>query len=392
MTNFLVKLFIKDYEKTSSPVVRRRFGVFSGILGIVLNIILFSVKMIAGVLTGAISVLADAINNLSDAGSSIVTMVGFKLSGQKPDKDHPFGHGRIEYVAGLIVSIAIIVMGIEIFTTSIDKVLNPTSVVFSVVSMIILAVSVIVKLWMYFYNRKIAKMINSPALRATATDSICDAISTFVVLVGMIISYYTNVNLDAYLGIGVALFIFYSGYNACKDTISPLVGEAPNKELVNDIVKLVMSHKEIKGMHDFIMHSYGSNKVLLTFHAEVDSHGDVFEIHDIIDDIERDIKNEFNVLTTIHMDPIEQDNAHIDKIKEKVISLMKEIDSKITIHDFRMTASHSHCNLIFDLVKPFELDVENAEMQELITEKIATLSTENFKYFAVVDIDDEYCP
>ena len=392
MTNLLMKLFIKDYEKTSSPVVRRRFGVFSGILGIILNVILFAIKLTAGILTGAISILADAVNNLSDAGSSIVTMVGFKLSGIKPDKSHPFGHGRIEYVAGLIVSIAIIVMGVEIFSSSISKVLNPVSVKFSVISMIILAVSIVVKFWMYFYNKKIAKMINSPALKATATDSISDAVSTLVVLIGMLISHYGNINIDAYLGIAVAMFIFYSGYNACKDTISPLVGEAPDKELVNKIVELVMSHKEIKGMHDFIMHSYGSNRILLTFHAEVDSRGDVFEIHDIIDDIERDIKSEYNVQTTIHMDPIEHDNMQVEQTKKIVLNLMKEIHEKITIHDFRMTASHSHRNLIFDVVKPFEFDIEVNELQEMISEKIATLNNEEIKYFAVVDVDDEYCP
>lgn len=387
MIKFLVKKCIKNSDNVSDPVVRSKYGVLSGIVGIIINIILFCGKLFAGILSGAISIIADAFNNLADAGSSIVTLIGFKLSNSHADITHPFGHGRIEYVSGLLVSIAVIIVGVELGKSSIEKLITPTDVSYSLISLVILFVAILFKIWMFAYNKYLAKKIDSAALYAVATDSISDVIATFVVLLGSIISYFFKINVDAYLGIAVSIFIIYSGISSAKDTISPLLGEAPSKELVDKISHIVLSHSQIIGIHDLIVHNYGVGRCMVTLHAEVDSEGNLIEVHDVIDDIERDLHRELNVEATIHMDPIDTNDEQTTKMKKIVIAIVKNIDDRITIHDFRMTKAHIHLNMIFDMVLPNDLKYSDEEVLSMVKEKVAL---ENKKYFCVINIDRSF--
>ena len=387
MTERLVRRFIPDWEKVQEPAVRERYGILSGAVGIFLNLLLSVGKMLAGLLTGSIAVTADAFNNLSDAGSSVVTLVGFKLAGQKADDSHPFGHGRIEYLAGLLVSLLILMVGVELGKSSIEKILRPEPVEFSLLSVVILAVSILVKLWMSQFNRKLGKRIDSAAMEATATDSLSDVVATSAVLAGTLVGGFTGVSIDGWVGVVVAVFILRAGWGAAKDTLDPLLGSAPDPVLVKQIQELVMSHKQVVGMHDLVIHDYGPGRRMCSFHAEVPQSDDIMEAHDAIDHIEREIYQKFGVETTVHMDPIATEDEEVNHLREQVRGLVKELDAGMSIHDFRVTRGPQHTNLIFDVVVPHSCKLSDQEIVRQITEKVRTLDP---NYYAVLQLDRAY--
>lgn len=388
MTGFLARFFIKDRDNISSPTIRNKYGILFGIVGIILNIILFAFKLLAGLFSGSIAIIADAMNNISDSGSSIITLIGFKLAGKKPDNTHPFGHGRFEYISGLIVSLAIILMGFELGLTSVEKISNPEPIEFSILIIIVLASSIVVKLLMFIDGYTLSKKIGSAAIRATSKDSISDTIATSVVLISTIISKFTEINTDAWGGCLVALFILYSGFSAAKDTISPLLGQPPEKEFVDSIENIVMSHEGILGIHDLIVHDYGPGRVQISLHAEVSASCDMMETHDLIDNIERDLTNELGCLAVIHMDPI-VDNDHLtNEMKKKISQVITEnIDERITIHDFRMVVGPTHTNVIFDAVIPYDIKKTDETLSEEIGGLIRTIDPH---YFAVITYDRSF--
>ncbi|MGI5977746.1 MAG: cation diffusion facilitator family transporter [Candidatus Limivicinus sp.] len=390
MLKLLTKLFIKDSENVHDGRVRRAYGTLCGVYGIVLNVILFAGKYFAGLISGSVAIIADAFNNLSDAGSSVITLLGFAIAGKKPDPRHPFGHGRAEYLTGLVLSALIIMMGLELGKSSVEKIINPTPVEAGLLPALILVASILVKFYMSMYNRSIGKKINSAAMQATATDSLSDSVSTLVVLISMGISYFFHVNIDAWAGLAVAVFICFAGYSAMKDTLSPLLGQAPDRELVDEIVKIVMSYPEVRGIHDLIVHDYGPGRLIISLHAEVDGHGDMFELHDAIDRAELELKNKLGCLATIHMDPIEIENAVLDIHRNGVAELIKEkVSPEITIHDFRMVPGRTHTNLIFDAVAPANCRLTDEELEEKI-EKLVHETWDD--HYAVVTIDHAYTP
>ncbi len=387
MINLLSKLFIKNRDNTSSPEVRAAYGTLCGIMGIILNIVLFGIKMLAGLLSGAISIMADAFNNLTDAGSSVITLIGFRMSGQKPDKDHPFGHGRIEYLSGLLVSMIIILVGFELGKTSVNKIISPEAVEFSIVAVIILACSCIVKAYMAFYNFSIGKKISSAAMRATAQDSLSDCVATAVVLVCLLISRFANLNIDAYCGLAVSGFIIFSGLRAAKETMDPLLGMPPSEEFIKQIEQTVRAHEEIVGIHDLIVHDYGPGRTMISLHAEIPADSNILQIHDTIDNIEKELRERLGCDAVIHMDPIEVDDELTSTVREKVASLVTCIDSGLTIHDFRIVTGPTHTNIIFDVVIPYGLKKTDAEIKENIETIVKSIDK---NYFSVINIDRAY--
>lgn len=390
MITLLSRLFIKETNgslKENPENYREQYGVLCGIAGITFNVLLFIGKFLAGFFANSISIMADAFNNLSDAGSSFITLVGFKLAGQKPDPDHPFGHGRFEYISGLLVSIVIILMAFELMKSSIGKIIRPEEVATSTLTYIILIASILVKLYMAFYNKRIGKKIGSVAMSATATDSISDCIATTVVLVCSIIAQFTSLQLDAYCGVLVAIFIFIAGFKAAKDTIDPLLGTPPEKEFVEEIENIVLAHDDVLGIHDLIVHNYGPGRVMISLHAEVDAHGDILVLHDLIDNIEHELKTKCNCQALIHMDPIINDDEEINHLKKDISVLIKEIDDKMTLHDFRVVKGPTHTNVIFDVVAPYNLPFKDEELKQIISAKIL----DKFPYhYAVIEIDRDY--
>ena len=374
MIKLLSKIFIKNYDDYQDPKVREGYGKLSGIVGVVLNLLLFAGKFVAGLLTGAISITADAFNNLTDAGSSIVTFIGFKLSSKPTDRDHPFGHGRMEYVAGFIVSIIIFLVGFELMKSSIEKLINPTEVEFSAVAMVILGVSVLVKLYMYLYNRSIAKKINSVSVKATAKDSLNDCIATFVVAVCFVVYKLTDFNADGIAGILIALFILYSGFGSAKETIGLLLGEAPDEEYVEKIEKTALSLEGIIGIHDLMVHNYGPGRQIISLHAEVDAHVDVNEAHDNIDNAEKVLEEQFGCIAVIHMDPIDMNNPKRNEFLSLTHDIIKGIDQRFSIHDFRMTEGYTHINLIFDLTIPHDCAIPKETIKQLITDGLKSVN------------------
>ena len=368
MTDFLIRHFVRDYQQVQDPAVRERYGVLSGGVGIFLNLLLSLGKFFAGVVTGSIAVTADAFNNLSDAGSSVVTLVGFKLAGQKADDGHPFGHGRIEYLAGLLVSLLILMVGVELGKTSIEKIIQPQEVAFSILSVGILVCSILIKLWMSLFNRKLGKRIHSAAMQATATDSLSDVVATSAVLAGTLIGHFAHVSIDGWIGVVVAVFILRAGWGAAKDTLNPLLGTAPDPELVKAIQQLVLSHEQVVGMHDLVIHDYGPGRRMCSFHAEVPEGDDIMEAHDAIDHIEREIQEKFGIETTAHMDPIATGDSEVARLREQVSELVREIDPDMSIHDFRLTRGPRHSNLIFDVVVPHRCRLSDEEIRRRITE------------------------
>ncbi len=382
MIKLLQKLFIKttDDKKT----VRRKTGIICSGFGILLNIILFIIKYIAGALTLSITITADAFNNLSDAGSSLIALMGFKFADIKPDKRHPFGHGRIEYLSGLGISVAIIILSLKLGYSSIKKIIFPEPLETSITAFIILGICILVKIYMYIYNHNIDKELNSASIRASAIDSLSDAFATAIVMISMIVSIFTKVNIDGYTGVLVALLIMYAGINSAKDTIAPLLGTTPDKEFVDNICDIVMKYEKVKGIHDLVVHDYGPNRQIISLHAEIDGNENIYEIHDMIDKIENDLYNELGCMATIHMDPVDLSDTNLIEMKYDVANLLKKIDEKITIHDFRIVSQNNHNKLIFDIVVPFEIKLSDDEIkkeaQKLIREKYKN-------YYAVIHID-----
>lgn len=388
MTQLLIRLFIKDRKNTSDSAVRTHYGYLGAFTGIVLNIFLFAGKLIAGLLSGSISVMADAFNNLSDAGSSIMTFVGFKMAAMPADSEHPFGHGRMEYVSGLIISFIIMMMGFELGKSSVEKIFSPEASEFSVLTLCILIASVLVKLWMCLFNRKLGKIIDSKAMKAAAMDSLSDCISTSVVIITMLIALFTGINLDAYAGIAVALFILWTGFNTFKDSLTPLLGAKPDSGLVDEIRRTVLEYPGVIGVHDLMVHDYGVGNMVISLHAEVPYDMDFSEAHELIDLIEDDLKIKYKSLVSIHMDPIVSGDEETDEAKSIVLNIIHNIDNTLTIHDFRMTKGVTHINLIFDLVTPFKFKYKDSELIELIRNELTSCDE---KYFAVITVEQSMC-
>ncbi|MBQ5760618.1 MAG: cation transporter [Clostridia bacterium] len=386
MTNLLIRLFIQDPQNTGDPHVRQCYGLLGSGVGIAVNVLLFAAKFLAGLLSGSIAVTADAFNNLSDAASSVVTLIGFKLSDQKPDQDHPFGHGRIEYLSGLFVAMVILLMGFELGRDAVNQILHPAAVEFSLLSCGILAASVLAKVFLWHFNRTLGDRIHSVSMKAASADSLGDAIATAAVLLGSIIGTLLKINIDGWLGICVAIVILRAGWEAAKDTITPLLGTTPDPEFVQNIEETVMAHEEVIGIHDLLVHDYGPGRCMISLHAEVSACGDILLLHDAIDNIERELTDKFSCAAVIHMDPVECDNTKVTEMRRKVACLASAIDSGITIHDFRMVTGPSHTNLIFDIVLPLESRLSPKEATEAI-EKAVTVLDEHGPCYAVVTVD-----
>lgn len=384
MVKLLIKLFIKDSKNTDSPKVRTSYGVLSGAVGIVVNIILTVAKFLIGTMTGSISITADAINNLSDAGSSVVTLVGFKMSRKPADKDHPYGHGRIEYISALIVSFLVLMMGFELLKSSVGKIRAPEAVTFSWTAFIVLVVSILFKLWLAYFNSSVGKRIKSTANKAVVADSLSDTAATSAALISLVISRFSSLPVDGWFGAVVSCFIIYSGIGILKDTVSPLLGQPPEKDFVDKIDTEIMSYENIVGVHDLIIHDYGPGRLFASAHAEVPANVDVMKSHDTIDLIERNILKKYNLLISIHLDPVVVDDLRINHLKELTQNAVKEIDDRITIHDFRVVDGPTHSNLIFDVLAPRDIKYKDFELNNIICEKLSKIDE---RYFCVITVE-----
>lgn len=390
MESLFAKLFVKDYKNTSDSKVRNAYGKMCGIVGIITNFIICAVKITTGILVGSVSILADGINNLADAGSSIITLIGFKLASLPADSDHPFGHQRIEYISGLIVSFIILIIGALLMKTSIEKIISGSEPIernHLVVTIIILVGAILFKFWQSHFYKKHGKIIDSTTLIATSQDSLNDCISTSAVLISLIVALiWPNVLLDGYMGCLVSLFIFYSGIKLVKETISPLIGEAPSKEFITMVADKVLSYDGILGIHDLVIHSYGPSKTFITLHAEVDSSVDVLISHDIIDNIERDFLNELNLNLVIHLDPVDLKSPEIIELKKIASDVLYKIDPNLKYHDFRIVNGVTHTNIVFDVVVPIKFKMANEELKSLIDSEFKKI---NPNYFTVITVDQD---
>ena len=387
MTKFIIKKFIPEYVNVKNAAVRERYGIVAGTVGIICNIFLFLVKLSIGLITSSISIAADAVNNLSDALSSVISLFGFKLANKAPDETHPFGYGRTEYLAGLLVAFFIGVVGLEFAKSSINRILNPETVLFSPVLLLILAISILVKLWMGIFNKELGTRINSTVLLATMQDSINDVITTSVVVVGMIASCFTSLPVDGYIGLIVAIFILYSGIGIAKDTLSPLIGQAADPDIAKNIENIVLNFDGVVGVHDLIIHNYGAGKSLASIHAEVPDTANFVQIHEVIDEAEKAVWKETGVFLVIHMDPVAIDNEHVNEIKKVTLSVLNEIDERLTMHDFRIVYGERNINIIFDVVAPFEYQKSKAE--ELIKNIRSELKNHDKRYNAIITLDHQ---
>lgn len=387
MTNFLIKLFIKDKDNVQDRNVREKYGMLSSITGVIVNILLSVFKLIIGALAGSMSIISDALNNISDAGSSIVTMIGFKMSQKKVDSDHPWGHGRMEYISAFIVDILIMLVGFELLQSSVEKIINPELPNINNVTIILLVVAILVKLWLFVFYKKIAKTISSAAIKGNAYDSISDSISTFAVLVSALVAKFMGVSIDGYVSLLVSVFILITGFKALKEIIDILLGMKPDPEFVSDIEKFAVKYDTIEGIHDIMVHDYGPGRKIVSFHAEVPANSDICRAHDIIDQMEQDIFEEFGCITTIHMDPIVVDNEEINKMRKETEEIVKGINEKFSIHDFRMTDGGERVNLIFDLVIPTD---EKVNVEETVTKIQSEIHNKNKKYYAVIKAEHSY--
>ncbi|MBR5527787.1 MAG: cation transporter [Clostridia bacterium] len=386
MITLLAKIFIKNHNNYSDSTTRTAYGTLCAITGIILNFLLFVFKLLAGMISGSVAVTADAVNNLSDSASSVVTLMGFKISAKKPDADHPFGHGRSEHIAGLIVSFFIILMGFELAKSSFSKLLHPEDIKFSYLTVLILVVSVAVKLYMTFYNRAVGKKICSPTMYASATDSISDSISTAVVLLSMLFYKFTSINIDPYCGILVSLFVFTAGIRSALETISPLLGEQADPKVTEKIESIVMSYPEALGIHDMIVHNYGNGSLIVSLHVEVSADGDILTMHDAIDNMEKEIGEKLCCLATIHMDPVVSSNPELDAVKEAVCAFIDKNYKNVSIHDFRMVKGQTHTNIIFDVVIPFD----EKDPSKIVEALKVTVNGYNSTYFAAINVDRSY--
>lgn len=386
MTNLLIKLFIKDND-VSNLETRGKYGMLSSATGIVVNILLSIVKLVIGIIANSISIISDALNNITDVGSSVVTMIGFKISQKKIDKDHPWGHGRMEYITAFIVDIIILMVGFELLKSSIDKIIHPELPAVNNVTIIILVIAVLTKLWLFLFYKKIAKTIDSNAIKGNAYDSISDSISTLVVLVSAVVAKLCGISIDGYASLIVSVFILFTGYKAIKETVDLLLGMKPDPEFIKDIEEEAKKYDMISGIHDIMVHDYGPGRKIVSFHAEVPVDGDICKVHDIIDQMEQDLFEKFNCITTIHMDPIVVDNKEITDMRDFTEKIVKELNPEFSIHDFRMTDGGKRVNLIFDLVVPRDKEYDKEEIIKNVQQKI---HDKDKKYFAVIKVETSY--
>ena len=384
MTSLLTRLFIRNRDAVQDPAVRRAYGVMTGAVGIVANILLAALKLLAGALSGSISITADAVNNLSDAGSQLISLISFRISAKPADRDHPFGHARIEYVASMIVSFLVLLVGVELLRSSVRKIRAPEPNDFRPVVLIILLVSVAVKLWLFFFTRKMGKNIDSTVIRATGTDSLSDAAATSAVLISALISHFTGFDTDAYMGILVAVIILIAGVKILNETKNSILGGAPDPKVVADILALAREYPAVLGVHDLMVHSYGAGNTIASFHAEVDGAQDIFVTHDAIDMLEKEIYSRLGIRATVHMDPIVTDNEKIDAMRAEVLGCVRSVDERLDIHDFRCVDGVTHTNLIFDVTVPFEVKMSDGDVRKAIS---SAVSRRNPNYFTVITID-----
>lgn len=388
MISLLVKLFYGEMDMSDEKAVRRAYGTTCSGAGIGFNVLLFAGKLIAGMLSGSVAIVSDAFNNLSDAGSSIISLVGFKLSNKKSDPQHPFGHGRLEYISGLCVSFLIILMGVELGKASIEKIIEPAQVKFSLLTAAILAASILVKLYMALYNSRVGKRLNAVTMKAMAKDSLSDAVATSVVLMSMIVAKLADIAIDGYCGVVVAAFILFTGITAARDTISPLLGQKPDSEFIEEVMRIVNAHKEIIGTHDLVVHDYGPGRLMITLHAEVDASMDILVAHDAVDNIENELREKLGCSAVVHMDPVVTDDVEVNATREEIKRVVSNIDSRMTIHDFRMVPGPTHTNVIFDVAVPFDIDMDDDELRKILGARIRDVDS---KLNAVIEIDKCYC-
>lgn len=387
MSRLLIRLFIKDYQNTGSVQVRARYGILSGAVGIVLNVILSAVKLLIGTMAHSIAITADALNNLSDAGNSCISLLGFRLSAKPADQEHPYGHGRIEYLAGMGVSVVIMYMGVELIKSSVQKILHPEPLVFSWVSVLVLLLSIGGKLWLAFFNRAIGKQIQSGTVNAVVVDSLSDVAATAFTILALFLSRRFTLPFDGIFGIVVAGFVFFAGFSVFRDTLAPLLGQPPTKEFVQQIEDKILSYDGVIGVHDLIVHDYGPNRCFVSAHAEVSANTDIMESHDLMDVIERDIHAEMGLNITLHMDPIVTDDERVNEARALAEEAVKEVDDSLSLHDFRMVSGPHHTNLIFDVVVPFSVKKSDRE----ITEQIGSLIAQHkSNYYCVITVDRSY--
>lgn len=389
MTNLLVRLFIKDYQNVKDSRVREQYGKFAGVVGIVTNLLLSVIKALAGFLFHSVAILADAVNNLSDSASSIVTLVGFKLSAKPADKEHPYGHARIEYISGLIVSLVILLLGFQLVQSSVGKILQPEETEISLLAVAVLIVSMLIKLWQFFFYRKLGRRITSTTLEATAADSRNDVISTGAILIGMGITKLTGYNLDGWMGLVVAILVIIGGVKLIMETSDPLLGIAPSKELVDGVYQKILSYEGVLGLHDLSVHNYGPGRCFASVHCEVPAEQDVMVSHDIIDNIERDFLQDMNIHLVIHMDPVVTDDERTNTLKQQVVRKLRTLSAEIDMHDFRVVWGNTHTNLIFDVCVPFGFQWNDNELLQRVEETIKELDAH---YFTVVTVDHDYVP
>lgn len=387
-TDFLIRTFIKDYRNTKNREVRQRYGYLTGFTGVVANILLFSMKLAIGLYLNSIAVMADAFNNLSDVASSVVTIFGFMMSGKPADKEHPFGHGRFEYIAALVVSFMVMLVGFEFVKSSISRIMNPEALSFDVYTFAILVASILVKVWLSFFNKIIGKAIGSKVMEATAFDSLSDVIATSVVALSLAASIWIAFPIDGYVGLVVSVFILYNGFNLIKDTLNPLLGDAPDEELVKAIMDKTLSYKAIIGIHDLIVHNYGPGRVVASIHAEIPYNMDIMEAHDIIDLAEKEISEELGIHVVIHMDPINTDDRLVQKAQLQVLEILEDFPQELAIHDFRIVGGEKHMNLVFDMVVPYDF-VEKDE-KNLVEEVKKAIKKRHPNYDAIITVDRQY--
>lgn len=387
MTNFLIKIFVKDKDNVENQEVREKYAMLSSITGIIVNILLSIFKIIIGVIANSMSIISDGLNNVSDAGSSIVTMIGFKMSQKKVDADHPWGHGRMEYITALFVDILIILVGFELLQSSIEKIINPEVPSISNITIILLVVAILAKLWLFIFYRKIAKKINSAAIKGTAYDSISDSVSTLAVLISAFVARFARITIDGYVSLLVSIFILITGFKAIKEIIDILLGQKPDPEFVKEIEKFTKQYKEINGIHDIMVHDYGPGRKIVSFHAEVPANANILKAHDVIDQMEQDIFAKFGCITTIHMDPMVVDDEEINNMRKETEEIVKNINEKFSIHDFRMTDGGERINLIFDLVIPAG---EKIDVEQLVSAVRKEIHNRNEKYYAVIKVEHSY--
>lgn len=387
MRKFLIKTFIKEYENIKDPGVRIKYGKLAGMVGIVTNLILCIAKIVVGLVVNSIAVIADGVNNLTDTASSAITLIGFKLSSKPGDVEHPYGHARFEYLTGMVVSLLIIVLGIKLLTTSFDKVLNPDPLQFSLITILILVFAIGIKVWQAMFNVKTGEEIQSTTLKATGMDSRNDVIATSAVLASILIGKFTGWQLDGYMGCLVALFIIYSGVQLIKETSSPLLGKAPEPELVKEIEERICSEKGVLGIHDLVVHDYGPGRIFASVHVEVDAHGDLIESHDMIDNIERSICTDLNVQLVIHMDPLETKDPLTNELKEEISKILSDFDGVVGFHDLRVVAGYTHSNIVFDIVISPECKLAEGHIRDHVEKRIQLLDK---TYYVVVNFDKSY--